>query len=459
MKINIFEAMVNLLKRRFSLVLVFIISLIALLVVMNLKKWRYDEKVIAYDVHAYYGYLPAKYIFDDLKVEKSDYKYGEGQYWFWLKQYDSGKKAFDKTYGLSIMYAPFFAVAHQVAKTFDYPLTGFSEPYLFFLLLSSLFYFFLGLLYLRKLLLHYNFSDREISITLLIIGLGTNLFCYASQSAPLPEVYLFALSALFAYATAKWHMNRKLKSIIIVSATLSLMILIHLPLMIFALFFILYDLKKITEIGTKKIPVYALLIFAVIFIAVWIPQFKYWKLTLGSYLGASDNYEHYYFLKPVFWKGLFGFQKGWFIYTPLLLFIFPGIYFMFKRVPELKWSVIIVTLIFVYITLSWWNWWYGGSFGQKSLIPLYALLAIPVACLVSKALVKGAAIKYSFIIITTSFILLNIFQTYQFESGSLHGDAMNSKVYFKQFGKLDKIEKFEEQLSYPNYDEAKKGNR
>jgi drug/metabolite transporter (DMT)-like permease len=182
-------------------------------------------------------------------------------------------------------------------------------------------------------------------------------------------------------------------------------------------------------------------------------------LTLGSYLGASDNYEYYYFLKPMLWKGLLGFQKGWFIYTPLLLFIFPGIYFMFKRVPELKWSVIIVTIIFVYITLSWWNWWYGGSFGQKSLISLYAFLTIPVACLVSKALVKGAAIKYSFIIIITIFILMNIFQTYQFEYGSLHGDAMNSKVYFKQFGKLDKIEKFEEQLSYPNYDEAKKGNR
>jgi len=238
------------------------------------------------------------------------------------------------------------------------------------------------------------------------------------------KVYLFALSALFAYATAKWHMNRKLKSIIIVSVTLSLMILIHLPFMIFALYFVLYDVKKITEFGAKKIPLYALLIFMVVFIAVWIPQFKYWKLTLGSYLGVSDNYEHYYFLKPVFWKGLFGFQKGWFIYTPLLLFVFPGIYFMFKRVPELKWSMIIVTLIFVYITLSWWNWWYGVSFGQKSLIPLYALLAIPVA-------------KYSFIITITFFILLNIFQTYQFEYGSLHGDSMNSKVYFKQFGKLD----------------------
>lgn len=451
--------MVNLFKRRFSLVLVLFIPLCALLVDMNLKKWRHDEKVIAYDVHSYYGYLPAKIIFDDLKLEKSDYKFGEGQYWFWLKQYDSGKKAFDKTYGLSIMYAPFFAVAHQVAKAFDYPLTGFSEPYQFFLLLSALFYFFIGLLYLRKLLLHYNFSEREIAITLLIVGLGTNLFCYASQSAPLPEVYLFALSALFAYATAKWHMNRKLKSIIIVSATLSLMTLIHLPLILFAFYFILYDVKKLIEIGSKKIPVYALIIFTIIFISVWIPQLKYWKLTLGSYLGASDNYEHYYFLKPMFWKGLFGFQKGWFIYTPLMLLILPGIYFMRKRVPELKWSVITVTLLFVYITLSWWNWWYGGSFGQKSMVPLYSILAIPIACIVSKVFTKEKRYRYSLAIIVTFFIVLNVFQTYQFEYGSLHGDAMSSKIYFKQFGRLDKIEKFEEQLSYPNYDEAKKGNR
>jgi hypothetical protein len=459
MKINIFEAMVNLFKRRFSLVLTFLIPLCALLVDMNLKKWRHDEKVIAFDVHSYYGYLPAKFIFDDLKVEKSEYKYAEGQYWFWLKQYDSGKKAFDKTYGLSLMYAPFFAVAHQVANTFDYPLTGFSEPYQFFLLLSALFYFFIGLLYLRKLLLHYNFSEREIAITLLIIGLGTNLFCYASQSAPLPEVYLFALSALFAYATAKWHMNRKLKSIIIVSVTLSLMILIHLPLILFALYFILYDVKKLTEIGAKKIPIYALMIFVVIFIASWIPQLNYWKMTLGSYLGASDNYEHYYFLKPMFWNGLFGFQKGWFIYTPLMLLIIPGSYFMIKRVPELKWSVIIVTLLYVYITLSWWNWWYGGSFGQKSMVPLYVMLAIPIACIVSKVFTKEKRYRYSLAIIVTFFIVLNVFQTYQFEFGSLHSDAMNSKVYFKQFGKLNKIEKFEEQLSYPNYEEAKKGNR
>jgi hypothetical protein len=293
----------------------------------------------------------------------------------------------------------------------------------------------------------------------LIIGLGTNLFCYASQSAPLPEVYLFALSSLFVYATAKWHMNRKLKSIIIVSVSLSLMTLIHLPLMLFSLFFILYDVKNITDAGSKKVPLYALMIFASLFIAIWIPQFKYWKMTLGSYLGASDLYEHYYFLKPIFWKGLFGFQKGWFIYTPLMLLIFPGVYFMFKRVPELKWSLIAVVVLYVYITLCWWNWWYGGSFGQKSMIPLYSMLAVPIACVVSKIFVSKSIYKLSLFTIAVAFILLNIFQTYQFEYGSLHGDGMNSKIYFKQFGKLDKVEKFEEQLSYPNYDEAKKGNR
>jgi hypothetical protein len=451
--------MINLFKRRFSLVLAFFIPLCALLVDMNFKKWRNDEQVIKYDVHSYYGYLPAKFIFDDIKLEKSDYKYGENQYWFWLKQYDSGNKAMEKTYGIALLYSPFFAVAHQVAKLFDYPLTGFSEPYQFFLLLSAIFYFFIGLLYLRKLLLHYNFSDKEISFTLLLIGLGTNLFCYASQAAPQPEVYLFALSALFAYSTAKWHMNRKLKSLLIASLSLSLLILIYYPLIIFVLFFIFYDVKKITEVGFKRIPFYAILVFASVFLIVWFPQLKYWKITLGSYLGASENYEHFYFFKPVFWKGLFGFQKGWFIYTPLMLSIIPGIYYLQKRVPEVKWSVLLILIIHLYITLSWWNWWYGGSFGQKMMIPIYSFLAIPIAAFVSKVLSKGK-ISFGFIsVVLTLFITLNVFQIFQFERGSLHGDAMNSTIYFKQFGKINKIEKFEEQLTYPNYDEAKKGNR
>jgi hypothetical protein len=93
------------------------------------------------------------------------------------------------------------------------------------------------------------------------------------------------------------------------------------------------------------------------------------------------------------------------------------------------------------------------------MVPLYAMLAIPIACIVSKVFTKEKRYRYSLAIIVTFFIVLNVFQTYQFEFGSLHSDAMNSKVYFKQFGKLNKIEKFEEQLSYPNYEEAKKGNR
>lgn len=459
MKINIFEPMVNLFKRRFSLVLVFLIPICALLVDMNFKNWRQDEKVIAYDVHAYYGYLPAKFIFDDLKVEKSDYKYGDNHYWFWLKKYDNGQKAFDKTYGMSLLYSPFFLAGHQVAKAFDYPLTGFSEPYQFFLLLSTLFYFFLGLLYIRKLLLFYNFSDREISYTLIIIGLGTNLFCYASQLAPLSEVYLFALSTLFAYATAKWHTNRKIKSLIIACTTLSLMTLIYLPLMICVLFFLFYDVREISEIGNKKIPLTAVIIFASIFLIVWYPQMKYWKLTLGSYLGVSENYEHFYFLNPVLWKGLFGFQKGWFIYTPLMLLIVPGIYFLSKRVPELKWSIILLLIAHTYFTLCWWNWWYGGSFGQNMMIPIYPMLAVSIAVVVSKFINKGVLEKAVFGSAIIFFIWLNVFQVFQFEKGSLHGDGMNSKIYFMQFGKLVKIDDFDNLLTPPNYEEAKKGNR
>ena len=48
------------------------------------------------------------------------------------------------TMGMSILYSPFFFVAHGVALMSGYPEDGFSEPYKVFLLLSAIFYLFVG---------------------------------------------------------------------------------------------------------------------------------------------------------------------------------------------------------------------------------------------------------------------------------------------------------------------------
>ncbi|MBL0095252.1 MAG: hypothetical protein IPP46_01265 [Bacteroidetes bacterium] len=180
-----------------SLLAIVLVVLVALLIDLDFKNWRKTERVIEHDIHSYYGYLPALFIYDDLKVEKSDYKYDDNGYWFWMKHHENGTNDLGKTYGLALFYSPFFFAANLCAKSFDYPLTGFSEPYKFFLLLSSLFYLFVGLVFVKKTLQKLGFSESAVFIVILTLGLGTNLLGYSSQSAPMPHTYNFSLFSIF----------------------------------------------------------------------------------------------------------------------------------------------------------------------------------------------------------------------------------------------------------------------
>lgn len=442
-----------------SLFAILIVVLACFLVDIDLEKWKVDEGVIENDIHGYYGYLPAYFIFDDLKVEKSDYKYSENGYWFWMKHYENGKIDFGKTYGLALLYSPFFAVAHQCAIYFDYPTTGFSEPYKFFLLLSSLFYLFVGLYFIRKSLFALKFSESSVTITLLLLGLGTNLFCYSSVSGPYSHVYNFSLGAIFVYSTILWHEQRQWKYFLGLSISFSLLSLIYLPNIVIGLFFLFYSVRNMKDLVAKKVPIVMLVMSMLIFILVWIPQWSYWKLATGSIFGAPDSFEKFYFLKPVFLKGLFSFQKGWLIYTPVMIFSLFGIFILRKTHPSLLTSVVIFTLINLYVIFSWWNWWYGGSLGQRAIIDSYAILSIPLAAFVSYILNKSVVFRVLSSGIAIFFIWLNIFQTYQYNNGSLHYSAMTSELYFKQFGKLKKVDSFDRMLAYPNDLEARKGNR
>ena len=443
-----------------SKVCIVLIVLIGFLVNSDFKQWRETEGVIQNDIRNYYGDLPAKYIYEDIKVERDNYQYTENGYWFWIKSYDSGKYDFGKTYGLALLYSPFFWAGHVAAKLFGYPETGFSEPYKYFLLLSALFYLFLGLFIVRELLLNLEFSDKVTSLTLLLLGLGTNLFAYSTQSGPYPHVYNFFLIAVFIYYTVKWHDEGKsMFSFVCISLSLALITLISFSNTVIVLFFILYQLKSFDELGKKQIPLFQILVLVIIMFLIWLPQLNYWKMMTGSILGATDHSEKYFFSNPVFLKGLFSFRKGWLVYTPVMILAISGVLLLYRKMKSLSIAIVITSIASLYVTFSWWNWWYGGSFGQRALVDTYALYSIPLAALISYLFTKTRLVKLSFAGLIIFLIWLNLFQTYQYQKGSLHYSAMSKNLYIKQFGKLDKIEGFDSFLDLPNDVEAKSGKR
>lgn len=450
-------------KNIFPNICIAIVCICSILIIFNLKNWEKRERVIEWDIHGYYGYLPAKFIYDDIKLEKSDYQFDSDYSLFWPIGVGGGKNAIHKTMGLSILYSPFFFAGHYVSKWLDFPLNGFSEPYKLFLLLSAVFYLFLGLELVRKTLLHLKFTEFHSGLTILILGLGTNMMAYSSQSAPMMHIYNFFLIAVFVYGTLKWFEHPEIKHSVLIGLSAGLISMIYFPNLIIAAFFLAAGYSKAGSLNEflnffKKHSLKFILILAAV-LMVWIPQFLYWKIVTGKIIFNLPHEGSYFWGQPKFIDGLISWRKGWLVYTPVMIFALAGIFLLRGELKFLRIPIAIFLFLNLYIIFSWWNWWYGGSYGQRALVDSYALLSIPLAAFVRYISSKQPILKISFSVLILFFIWLNLFQTIQYEKSVLHHDSMTQKLYFKQFGKLKKVEDFNDYLVYPNYEEAKNGKR
>lgn len=441
---------------------ILLVALACFAIDFSFRNWEKEDRVIEWDVHSYYEYLPAYFIYDDIKFEKSDYHLGDTRYLFWPVYTEDGHKVIKMTMGTAFFYAPFFFVAHAYASVTDYPEDGFSEPYKIFLLLSTVFFLIIGLDFLRKILFHYGFSDKIVAIVIILIGLGTNMLCYASHSAPMSHIYSFCVFTIFIYYTIRWHASPGLRNTLAIGFLLGIISLIRPTNIAIILIFFLYGISTFPELTErirfffKKFPL-MILIPCCIFL-VWIPQFLYWKAATGHFLAYPYGDEGFFFSHPRILEGLFSWRKGWLLYTPMMAFALAGLFFLKGELKKFRLSIIVFMAVNIYIIFSWWCWWYGGTLGQRSFIESYGLLAIPFASFVKFLSEKKWYFNLPFYLIATFFIWLNIFQTYQFETHALAYDGMTRELYFKQFGKMDQVPGYDNMVSYPNYDEAQKGN-
>lgn len=192
---------------------------------------------------------------------------------------------------------------------------------------------------------------------------------------------------------------------------------------------------------------------------VWVPQFLYWHAITGKYIYYSYQEEGFFFTRPHVLEGLLGFRKGWLVYTPVMVFALAGIFFMQGKASMARTGVVTVLLLHVYITFSWWCWWYGGTFGQRPMIEIYPLLALPLCMLVDRVGTWEWGRRVAAVAVGVSLVVLNVFQSYQFELGVLHYDSMTRQLYFEQFGRLEHVEGFHDKLEHPDYERARTSGR
>lgn len=164
----------------------------------------------------------------------------------------------------------------------------------------------------------------------------------------------------------------------------------------------------------------------------------YWKSASGhflfySYTDAGVGFE---FLSPRIIKFLFSFRKGWFLYTPIMIFAISGFILVYRNNKSIFYAIFIFIILNIYVIASWSLWHYaGGSYSSRSIVPSYVLLALPLGYLYIWVLSKSRAIKIIFHFVLVFFVSLNLFQTWQFQNHILNRDRMTREYYFRIFGK------------------------
>ena len=355
-------------------------------------KWEQKgtEATISWDVSGYYMYLPAIFIYNDIKgcafadeILKKYHPTPDFHQAFIHKK--SNNYVMKYSIGQAIQYSPFFFIAHLWASNSSiYPADGFSFPYQFMISMGSLIIAFIGLYYLRKYLLLY-FKETTVSLSLLGIVLGSNYLNYAAIDGAMTHNPLFTIYAVLIYVSILFYKNPTYFKGILIGLLVGMAALIRpteILSFIIPVFWGMNFLSKksiLDRVEVFKNHFLKLIIAVVSCILVGSIQLFYWKYVSGDWIVYSYQDQGFSWLKPHIIEGVFSYRSGWLTYSPLMVFSLIGFYWLFKNKKNIFYIAFSFSALFIYIAFAWDIWWYGGSLGQRTMIQAYPILAFPLS--------------------------------------------------------------------------------
>jgi len=379
--------------------------------------YNYHSEIWA-DKAGYYVYLPAalKFNFNPNNFPDSvDIKTGNG---FILDQ-ENDKVITKYTYGVALLQMPFFGLAELLAKPLNFKQNGFSPIYHWSINISSVFYLFLGLFFLKKYLAN-RFDDTSSILTVLSIFFATHLFYYSIDETGMSHIYSFSLFSLFLYFSqiTNYLVKPRFWTCLIFGLLIGLIILIRPTNIIFLSVFLFMDVNDRFEIfdRIKRLIHYKSLIPIVIGLSAIIsPQLLYWDYVSGSLIDYSYNDEGFNWLNPKLLNSWFSPNNGLFLYTPFYLLVIIFLFLMIKNKNRNGIYLLTLFLTISYIFSSWWSWSFGCSFGSRSYVEYLSVFSIPVAQMFyrRKKLNKITVVSCSVLVIIL--IAFNLKMTYSYD--------------------------------------------
>jgi hypothetical protein len=432
----------NRLRDKFSLAtLMFLFAGIILLRLLTLL-----PNELSWDVLGYYLHLPAWFIYHDhglndiAWIQQLMDQYNFTGTLYQIGRGPTGDPIFFFLMGMSLFYLPWFLIAQLVAPLLSFPADGFSLPYQYILAFGTITYTVIALVYLRKILLTF-FRDKLTAVLLIILVAGTNYLHFVTIKNLETANVLFLLVTLVVYNTIQWHQRFKLKNLVVISISIVLAALVkpsEVLVVFIPLFWGIYNKQTFySKLQLLKSYRKQLMIGTGLAFLLAIPQMIYWYSETGSFI--YDSYKNpavgLDLFAPHILNVLFSFKKGWLLYTPVMWFSIAGLFVLYKRNRAVFVPVVIYAATAFYLLASWTEWWYGASYSIRPMISLYPVLLIAMGYFFVWVWEQRVWIKASVLAFVVFFMLLNLFQTWQFNNYVLDAFGTTKAYYFAVFGK------------------------
>lgn len=434
---------------KLSIVHVTVILLIVFIISNNLI--FFPTNILSWDIFGYYLYLPCTFIYndigiiDDTVILNAIEKYNSSSTFYQALQLPEGQYVMKYSMGMSVFYAPFFFIGHVFAKLFNYPQDGFSTPYQYSIFFGSMAYSALGIIFLSRIVSHF-FTKYIASIVLICIVFGTNYIIHVTmygQNA-MSHSILFAMYALIIWLTIRWHETHSFRIMILLGVICGVTILSRPTEIVCLIIPALWGVKSWNDVREKITLFWRLkkqiIVFGTILFLFGILQFAYWKYITGHWIYYSyggNAGEGLDFFSPHIADVLISFRKGWLLYTPMMGLAIFGFIQLYKKNRSVFWMCIVFFVCNLYLVSSWSCWWYAESFSQRALIQSYPVMAIPLGYFLTWVGEHHRIMRISLYSIVVIIIGLNVFQSYQFHKGIIHGDRMTKAYYFRVFGTVN----------------------
>jgi hypothetical protein len=406
-------------------------------------RWKQhgSEAALSWDVSGYYMYLPAIFIYKDIKqcsfkdsILAKYYPTPDFQQAF--KHEKSGNYVMKYSSGQAITMLPFFAIAHLSVSSLstNYAADGFSYPYQFCIGVGMLFYALLGLFILRLILVKF-FKDTTVAVLLFSYVIGSNYLNYTTIDQGMSHNVLFTIYCCIIYFTILFHDKPTWRNALAIGCFAGLATLTRPTEIISLLLPLCWNISTIKHLKAKwqfllqhfnKYALMGLLVVLFFFI-----QMAYWKYAANEWLVYSYEKQGFKWLHPHLNDFALSYKCGWLRYCPIMILPIIGIVLYAKQGKNAL-AIILFAVVNYYLVTAWSVWSYNGTAG-RAMVQCYPILAFPF-CLLIERLLKSKILSIVMFAVLGLFAYINIWWTYNAHSDNIQVMELTAAYYWKVLG-------------------------